>query len=209
MAELYIGCLAAHAGREVVLDSPTAAKGDNPDILFRGEAVDRDARTWALAVKTISSRQGQTIYDRIFDGARQIDRDDCPADVGMVVINTKNALDHDALWSSTFLSEEQAGDAIKRQVFELVAAAEEGRDQAEWNTVFAGRTVRPVLFLAQSLVTLPTLHGLRTPTALKMLFAHAFGGQPDGEGLGLASLMNEFMQSVLLGKPGGPDLPPS
>lgn len=34
MAELYVGCLAAHVGTEVVLDSPTNAKGDNPDVIF-------------------------------------------------------------------------------------------------------------------------------------------------------------------------------
>jgi hypothetical protein len=209
MAELYMGCLAAHVGREVVLDSPTAAKGDNPDVIFQTDPDGLPSRLWALAIKTISSRQGQTIYDRIVDGARQIDRFDCPAEVGIVVINTKGALDHDALWNSVFANEDHAGDAMKAQVFDLIAAAEKDRDAAEWSAVFSGRTVRPVLFLAQSLVSLPTPAGLRTPTALKMLFAHSFGEEPDAEAHSLAIAMNGFMHSVLLGNPGRSGTMPS
>ena len=59
MAELYMGCLAAHVGTQVVLDSPTNAKGDNPDVIFTVEecfVVKRPQRR-ALAIKTISSRE--------------------------------------------------------------------------------------------------------------------------------------------------------
>ena len=203
IAELYLACLAAHVGRDVQLDSPTAAKGDNPDVIFRTYPDGLPSRRWALAIKTISTSQGQTIFERIADGAGQIDRVACPADVGMVVINTKSALDHKALWESTFLTEADAGDAMTRQVHALIAAAEKDRDPAEWNAVFAGRTVRPVLFMAQSLVSLPTAAGNRTPTALKMLFAHSFGEAPDNEAAGLAAFLNHYMQTILLGEPGG------
>lgn len=209
MAELYMGCLAAHVGRDVVLDSPSGAKGDNPDVIFQTDPVGLPSRSWALAIKTISSRQGQTIYERIADGARQIDRPSCPAEVGMVVINTKGALNHDALWNSVFLDEEHAGEAMRAQVFGLIAAAEKDREAAAWDAVFSGRTVRPVLFLAQSLVSLPTPAGTRTPTALKMLFAHSIGKSADPEAHSLAFEMNRYMHSVLLGIPGGPGTGPS
>ena len=54
-------------------------------------------RCWALAIKTISSRSGQTIFERIADGAEQIDRKACIADIGIVIINAKSAIDHEAL----------------------------------------------------------------------------------------------------------------
>lgn len=211
IAELYLACLAAHAGRDVQLDSPTGGKGkgDNPDVIFRTYPDGLPSRRWALAIKTISTSHGQTIFERIAEGAGQIDRVACPADVGMVVINTKSALDHKALWESTFLTEGDAGDAMTRQVHALIAAAEKDRDPAEWNAVFAGRTMRPVLFLAQSLVSLPTAAGNRTPTALKMLFAHSFGEAPDNEAAGLAALLNHYMQTILLGEPGGPGRQPA
>ena len=37
ITELYVGCLAAHTGTEVVLDSPTNSKGGNPDVIFKVE----------------------------------------------------------------------------------------------------------------------------------------------------------------------------
>lgn len=209
LAELYLGCLAAHIGGDVKLDSPTSAKGDNPDVIFRAYPQGLPSRRWALAIKTISTIHGQTIFDRIADGARQINRAECPADVGMVVINAKSALDHEALWKSTFLTEADAGNAMARQVYALISAAEKDRDPTDWDTVFAGRAVRPVLFMAQSLVSLPTPLGANTPTALKMLFAHSFGGAPDNEAACLAAMMNHYMQTILLGKPGAPGRHPA
>ena len=104
MAELYLGCLAAHLGTDVFLDHPTNSKGDNPDVIFTVEedSDDSSPETWALAIKTISSKSGQTIFERIKEGASQIDDPKCTADYGIVVINTKNALDHDILWENTF-----------------------------------------------------------------------------------------------------------
>ncbi|MFI7720512.1 hypothetical protein ACIAM6_19310, partial [Acinetobacter baumannii] len=82
MAELYVGCLAAHVGTNVILDHPTASRGDNPDIIFTVEETTTAVpRQWALAIKSISSRSGQTIFERIKEGARQIDDDKCPAHV--------------------------------------------------------------------------------------------------------------------------------
>ena len=61
-----------------------------------------------------------------------------------------------------------------------------------------GRT-RPVLFLGQSLVRLPTPAGAQTPTALKMLQAYCAMGSLDPFATGLAAEMNDSMQNILHG----------
>ena len=70
MAELYMACLAAHVGTDVHLDSPTNSKGDNPDVIFTIEPCQlvTQPQQWALAIKTIFSRHGQTIFEHIEEG---------------------------------------------------------------------------------------------------------------------------------------------
>ncbi len=202
IAELYLGCLAAHAGTNVRLDSPTNARGDNPDIIFRLEPDSGRARDWAIAIKTISSTNGQTIFERIKEGAAQVDARACLADVGIVVVNTKSALDHQALWNVVFQNLDQANEVLTAQVKAIADAADKERPCEEWEAVFAGKVVRPVLFLAQTLVRISTSAGLQTPTALKMLVAHNPCGPADSEAYALVELLNYFMQKVLHGKPG-------
>lgn len=206
MAELYMGCLAAHVGTEVDLDSPTAAKGDNPDVIFTVTPtvsnIPQPPETWALAIKTISTNQGQTIFERIKEGAKQIDDPKCSAQKGMVVINAKNALDHDALSNATFSSLEEAVDALGKQLNALASHANVNRSQSEWDAIFLKKVKRPVLFLGQSLVYLSTSAGVRTPTALKMLWPYNANGTLDSTALGLANCLNHFMQTILLGNPG-------
>ena len=146
MTELYIGCFAAHCGEDLLLDSPNAAKGDNPDVMFRYRE-----KLWALAIKTISSRAGQTIFERISDGARQIDRKACPADIGMVVINAKNAIDHEALWEREYADLDTAIAATDSELDVLMEAANQDRPQDEWDDLFVGRVVRPILLMGQSM----------------------------------------------------------
>jgi hypothetical protein len=210
IAELYMGCLAAHVGSHVVLDSPTEPKGDNPDVIFTVEECHlvKQPQKWALAIKTIASRQGQTIFERIKEGADQIDRPKCRAEKGMVVINAKSALDHDALWNASFPHLTSALNAIEMQLDRLADNASADRPQAEWDGLFRHKVVRPVLFLGQSLVRLPTPAGAQTPTALKMLRAYGADGTLDPVGFGLARVMNDFMQNILLGIPGGPGRAP-
>lgn len=210
IAELYIGCLAAHVGTDVVLDSPTNAKGDNPDVMFtlQEDNTGKPPQRWALAIKTISSQQGQTIFERIKEGAAQIDDPKCAAERGMVVINAKSALDHDALWGATFADLESAQKALGDQLDQLIDAADKDRPQPEWDELFTRKVVRPVLFLGQSLVRLPTPAGQLVPTALKMLKAYGAKGPLDHYGHRLAHDMNHWMQVVLLGIPGGAGYPP-
>lgn len=210
MAELYMGCLAAHVGTQLVLDSPTNAKGDNPDVIFTVDECRHagQPQRWALAIKTIASRQGQTIFDRIKDGADQIDDPKCPAERGMIIINAKSALDHDALWQSNFPDLQAAMSALEAQLRYLAESAAADRPQAEWDELFTRKVVRPILFLGQSLVQLPTSAGLQTPTSLKMLSVFGANGRSDPTGAGLAHVMNDYMQTILLGIPGGPGQQP-
>jgi hypothetical protein len=204
MAELYIGCLAAHVGIQVALDSPTNAKGDNSDVIFAVEKNEPSAKpeSWALALKTISSKRGQTIFERIEEGAHQIDDIKCIADKGIVIINAKNALDHDALWNTTFSSVGAATDALAAQLDDLADKANADRDQSEWDALFFGKAARPVLFLDQSLVRVPTPVSQQTPTPLKILRAYGANGTVDPAAYSLAHCLNHFMQAILLGLPG-------
>jgi hypothetical protein len=213
MAELYVGCLTAHVGTEVDLDAPTTAKGDNPDVIFTAPPtvcdVPQQPERWALAIKTISTHHGQTIFDRIKEGGKQIDDPKCEAQKGMVVINAKNALDHDALWNGTFCCLQSAMDALGGQLDLLASNANTDRPQYEWDAIFSGKVKRPVLFLGQSLIGLPTVAGTRTPTALKMLKVYPANGEPDPAALRLAHSLNHFMQIILLGLPGATGIQPS
>jgi hypothetical protein len=206
MAELYMGCLAAHVGTQVDLDSPTAAKGDNPDVIFTATPtacnVPKQPERWALAIKTIGKSHGQTIFERIKEGGEQIDDPKCLAQKGMIVINAKNAIDHDALWNGTFSNLQAAMDALGNQLDVIADNANTNRPQSEWDAIFSAKVKRPVLFLGQSLVTLPTSAGARTPTALKMLKAYGANGALDPTAHGLARCLNHFMQTILLGIPG-------
>jgi hypothetical protein len=205
MAELYMGCLAAHVGTDILLDSPTDAKGDNPDVIFTIEENDsiKQPQKWALAIKTISSKKGQTIFERIKEGGEQIDDPRCLADRGMVVINAKNALDHNALWDTTFSTLGDAIDALNKQLLSLAGNANANREQSEWDAVFSRKVARPVLFLGQSLVRLPTPASTQTPTAIKTLVPYDANGPLDPVAHGLATCLNHFMQTILLGIPGG------
>lgn len=208
-AELYVGCLAAHVGTDVVLDSPTNAKGDNPDVIFSLEPVGFVKQRWAIAIKTIASRQGQTIFERIAEGVAQIDHPRCAADRGLVLINAKSALDHDALWEGNFLDLASAQAALSAQLQDLIARAEKDRPQAEWDDLFKGKVHRPVLFMGQSLVCVPTEASSRTPTALKALIAYGANGVLDPVARDLATGLNEYMQTIALGLPGAQNRQPT
>lgn len=201
IAELYIGCLAAHVGSEIRLDSPTRAKGDNPDIIFSVDNKDAPSgkSDWALAIKTVASQSGQTIFERIKDATRQIDAPSCPAEYGIVILNMKGAIDHESLWKTPFSDVDGAMVALARQLEDFIAKAELDRPQSEWDELFTGRAVRPVLFLGQSLVRIATGISHETPTQLKMLLPAPFGGPQLPIALEIATGLNHFMQTILLG----------
>lgn len=204
ITELYLACLAAHIGTDVLLDHPTNSKGDNPDVIFNATLDGFPTQSWTLAIKSISSKQGQTIYERIKEGGDQIDHPSCIAEYGMVVINTKNALDHEALWNpeKPFNTLEEANTALLNQLKQLAINSSLNRPQDDWDDIFKGKVVRPVLFMGQSLVKLPTPFNEQTPTQLKMLMCFDAEGTLDPIGHAIASHMNHMMQTILLGIPG-------
>lgn len=92
--ELLIGLCCMAFGRNIVLDSPVAATGQNPDVL-----VDIDQQKWGFACKVIHSPSSQTFFDNLQKGIEQIENS--PAVTGIVVFNLKNILNHDDYWRLT------------------------------------------------------------------------------------------------------------
>jgi|TARA_B100000519_G_C14259916_1_gene447126 hypothetical protein len=200
MAELYMGCLVAHLSQSVDLDSPTAAKGDNPDVIFETvpKTIPLRKEIWAFAIKTISSQSGQTIFERIREGAKQIEC--CRADSGMVLINTKDALDHDKLAASPYAKIDDALVDLKQQIVDLAERANEHRPQSEWDDLFLSKVKRPVLFLGQSMAYISDAGGRTVPMPLRMLLAYDANGQADPHAMGLATQLNWLMQEIRHGR---------
>ena len=202
IAELYVGCLAAHLGTHVELDHPDRSKGDNPDVMFTLEDQSGGLKRWALAIKTIGEgSSGQSIFERIEHGSRQINHPKCNADRGMVVINAKNAIRQKDLWEGRYADLRQAKAALNIELMRVIAEASRCRPQEEWDQLFTGKTVRPIVFMAQTIVKLPTPLGV-LPTPLGMMVADGAGGKYDGEGAFIAHQLNVFMQTIRRGVPG-------
>lgn len=212
MAELYLAACAFHFSEEVALDHPTKSIGDNPDVMFRPcePSSSGSKKTWSLAIKTISTSQGQTIFERIKEGAEQIDSSKCVADRGMVVINAKDAIDHDALWNpqAPFNGLAEAQEALRCQLLALAQEAGANRPPSEWDELFGGKVVRPVLFMGQTLVKLPLQVGTEIPTELKMVMEFDAGGTIDSDGREIARRLNHYMQSIVQGIPGSDGVEP-
>jgi hypothetical protein len=198
LVELYVACLAVHCGKDLRLDHPEKSKGDNPDILLS-----YGQQQWAIAIKTISSRHGQTIFERIGEAAQQVERSN--ANKGLVLLNVRDIIDHDALWNASFRTVEEATEALRANIEKISNSAGENRNAADWKRVFDNcKAVLPVLFLGQSVMLLPTSASTRTPTPLKMIVACGFNETLDLGGTELASCLNHWMQCVLQGEPGPP-----
>jgi len=89
--ELLIGLVCVEIGTETRLDGPLLSYGDNPDTLTR-----LDGRRWGFACKVLSGRSPKTMFDRLKEGIEQIENS--PAEVGCVIINLKNQIDHEKMW---------------------------------------------------------------------------------------------------------------
>ena len=60
----------------------------------------------------------------------------------------------------------EARNALATELMKVIAAASKDRPQEEWDQLFTGKTVRPIIFMAQTIVKLPTPVGeLPTPMA--------------------------------------------
>lgn len=194
LVELYVAALAIHCGTNIRLDDPNHSKGDNPDILLDFEGCE-----WAIAIKTVASTSGQTIFERIKEAAEQIDRSG--AERGLILLNVKDSVDHKTFWSRTFVDENEAVAALRSEVEALCEAADKDRPQSEWDAVFSGKARRPVLFMAQTVVRLDTAASSETATPIKILLACNFGGALDPDAQDLAESLTHFMQVLVDGIP--------
>ncbi len=90
--ELLISLVLLDIGRNVVLDHPYNSKGDNPDIL-----VTLNGKRWGFACKTVYGTSAKTFFDNIKIGVGQIENSKA-AEIGCVVINFRNFIDHNLIW---------------------------------------------------------------------------------------------------------------
>ncbi|MDF2374415.1 MAG: hypothetical protein P1V21_26895 [Rhizobiaceae bacterium] len=191
LVELYVACLAIHCGENIALDHPVNSKGDNPDVLL-----DYGSKRWAIAIKTISTTQGQTIFENIKKAADQIERSS--ANRGLVLLNVKNSINHERLWQENFSCVKEATDALRVEIEALINAADHNRPDSDWEEIFSGeKTALPVLMMGQSVVSLPTPASEKTPTPIKMMVACSFDRVADSDGLQLANCLCHSMQVIL------------
>ena len=100
--ELFIACAFMIHASDVELEDPFVSKGDNPDVL--GSLCDY---RFGIACKVAHALKGKTIFDTIEKGVDQIECS--PAEVGVVIINVKNIINHDRYWTITNQQEWKLG----------------------------------------------------------------------------------------------------
>lgn len=89
--ELYIATLCMLCGTDVKIDNPNNSDGKNPDILANIEG-----QRWGFACKVPHTTNHKTFIDRLNEGIRQIDCSE--AEIGAVIFNFKNIINHDKVW---------------------------------------------------------------------------------------------------------------
>lgn len=89
--ELYIASLCYPQFQDIILDSPTNSKGDNPDIMFKYLE-----KTWGIACKVLHTSNPQTILDNVVKAVDQIEKSN--SDSGFVFLSLKNIIDYDDIW---------------------------------------------------------------------------------------------------------------
>ncbi|RMA61374.1 hypothetical protein C8C96_2402 [Acidovorax sp. 100] len=209
LAELYLGALAIHFAFDVELDHPVSSKGNNPDVMFTIRRDGHEDVRWALAIKTVSTISGQTLFENIQKAATQIDAEACDADRGMVVINLKNAVQYAPLTANTYASLDDACGSLGTQMDALIAAAEKDRPADEWEPLFARRVSPLVFYFAHVVVRVRLSDGREPPTILKMAKLANPLGRSDEVAHFIASHLNHWMQQILRGIPGAPNQAPS
>ena len=90
--ELLFAFLCMEIGQDILLDSPSNSKGDNPDII-----VTIDGLRWGFACKVPYSQSAESIYSNICNGIGQIEASPATT-IGCVVLNFRNLIDHNRSW---------------------------------------------------------------------------------------------------------------
>jgi hypothetical protein len=89
--ELLFALVILDVSTEVSLAHPNLEDTSNPDILAT-----IDGQLWGFACKTIYGASGKTFFDNLKKGVEQIEVS--AAQLGCVVVNLRNLLDHDTYW---------------------------------------------------------------------------------------------------------------
>ncbi len=89
--ELIVGLCCAELTEDVDMESQGPDKDPNPDVIARF-----DREKWGFACKVLHSKNPLTMYDRLMDGVRQLEKSNI--DIGIVVFNLKNIFDHDEIF---------------------------------------------------------------------------------------------------------------
>lgn len=89
--ELLVALLCMDVGAAVRIDHPDRAVGDNPDVLAT-----IDGQRWGFACKVLHGTSPLTFFERLEEGINQIERSE--AEIGVVIFNLKNLIDHDCMW---------------------------------------------------------------------------------------------------------------
>ncbi|WP_235569995.1 hypothetical protein [Lysobacter sp. Root916] len=208
LTELYVGALAVHFAHDVVLDHPQASQGDNPDVMFTTEDISGVRTRWAIAIKSIASRSGQTIFENILKASKQINAETCSAERGIVFIAARGSIDHASLWATPFPTVDSAIQALRSELRGLAELAERDRTEADWHQAFTGKTSPLFLLSGQAVVQVATEAG-PVPTVLKMVLEHNPLERSDANALQVALNLNHFMQTIVKGIPGAPGQLPS
>jgi len=91
--ELFAGVILFQICSNLRFDHPHSSKGDNPDVI--GEF---KTKKWAFACKTSHTENPKTFLERVREGVAQIEK--AKVDRGIVVINLKNLIPHNEIWSA-------------------------------------------------------------------------------------------------------------
>ncbi|WP_424137586.1 hypothetical protein [Roseomonas chloroacetimidivorans] len=147
-SELYVGCLALGSGMAVDLEDPKAsAGGTNPDVLLTHGGTE-----WSIAVKASHSSKGPTIFGNVQKAVQQIERSERN---GVVFINVKNILEHEAMArSGAFSSTSEATSAVGAAVDGVVREVRSSIVDQDWRDLFDGKRARPLIaFMGQVTVS--------------------------------------------------------
>lgn len=100
--ELLFALVMLDLSTEVLLAHPDLEDTSNPDILAR-----TNGRLWGFACKTLYGQSGKALFDNLKKGLEQIEVS--RAQIGGVMVNLRNLINHEAYWPILNESEYRAG----------------------------------------------------------------------------------------------------
>jgi hypothetical protein len=197
--ELLIAMSVMQFGRDVRLDDPDDAKGDNPDVISLIRGAD-----WGFACKVPHTRQIKSYADNVVRAVEQIEVS--PAEHGLVVIGLKNLFDHDRMWPlyrqedgsnryGAWPHYEVADAAIEAWVGKLLNGWEEAFGGTEGlDAVFKWRRATPVVLNYVHLTVLVERNGVPVLTSLRRIIPLDLGYREDPEAEAVIAALHDAVQ---------------